>query len=207
MEVGMVSKILVGVTCVISFMAFSRPDMINKMIFYPRLIDETKQFYRFITHGFLHANPMHLFVNMIVLYSFGEALEYYFARQVGSGQSMFYFLGLYFLALIASSIPSYLKHRNDPSYRALGASGATSAVLFSCILFNPWANLYLFFAIPIPQIIFGVLYLAYEYYQSQQGNDNIGHDAHISGAIFGVIFTVTAMPQVVGPFIKKLLGS
>jgi len=207
MEIGMISKVLVGITCVVYFITSSKPELINKFIFYPRLIDQTKQYYRFITHGFLHANQMHLFVNMIVLFSFGSALEHYFARQVGASQGVIYFLLLYFSALIVSSIPSYLKHRDDPSYRALGASGATAAVLFSCILFNPWANLLLFFVIPVPQIIFGVLYIGYEYYQSQKANDNIGHDAHLSGAIYGVVFTLVSMPEVAGIFAQKLLGN
>jgi membrane associated rhomboid family serine protease len=119
------------------------------------------------------------------------------------GLSQFYYLSLYIGALIVSNIPTYLKHRNDYNYRSLGASGAVSAVLFAFILLKPWAQIQVFF-IPLPAIVYGVLFLVYSAYMSRKGGDHINHDAHFYGALFGVAFTIIVHPDIINVFINEL---
>lgn len=189
-----ITLIIVILTGIISFSAFNNDKLKNDLIFYPPEINRG-QVYRFITHGFIHADIGHLIFNMIALYSFGEILEQYFVfpQVFGSSGKLIYFI-LYFTALIVASVPDYLKHRNDYYYRSLGASGAVSAVIFSSILFNPNGGIGLIFlpGLHIPGYIFGAIYLIVSTILAKRGKDNIGHGAHISGAFYGLIFTYIA---------------
>ena len=106
-------------------------------------------------------------------------------------------------ALIVSQIPSYIKNRNNYHYRSLGASGAVSAIVFSMILLMPWSTLYVF-VLPVPAIIYAVMYLSYTFYMSRKGGDSINHDAHLWGAIFGIIFSVILKPEVVSIFLEAI---
>lgn len=182
-----VTLILIVINVAVSFYGFSNPDFVNKTIFWPYGQARQNQQYRFITSGFLHADFMHLLFNMFTLYFFGQAIEMYF-KGYGLGGTAAY-LALYFLGLIVASIPSYMKHKDDPHYRALGASGAVSAVVFACVLFNPWGIIGVMF-IPMPFIVFAVLYVWYCVYMSKRGGDNINHDAHLWGSLFGLAFTI-----------------
>jgi membrane associated rhomboid family serine protease len=128
-------------------------------------------------------------------------MEVYYMGMLGLQN--YYYLALYIGALIFSNIPTYIKHRNDYNYRSLGASGAVSAVLFAFILLKPWQTIYLFF-IPVPAIIYAVLFLVYSAYMSRKGGDHINHDAHFYGALFGIIFTILLHPDVVNIFLAEL---
>ena len=189
-----ITLIIVIITCIISIGAFSSEKIKNDLIFYPPSINRG-QFYRFITHGVIHADPMHLAFNMIALYSFGEVVEqlYSFPGVFGTNGKLIYLL-LYFTALIIASVPDYIKHRNDTQYRSLGASGAVSAVIFSAILFSPNTGIGLAFipGINIPGYIFGAIYLIVSTILAKRAQDNIGHSAHITGAIYGLLFTYVA---------------
>ncbi|OJU23057.1 MAG: hypothetical protein BGN92_07320 [Sphingobacteriales bacterium 41-5] len=182
-----VTFVLIAINVIVSMIGFSNPDFVNKFIFWPYRQARENQQYRFITSGFLHADWMHLFFNMFTLYFFGRLIERLF-EGAGLGGKLSYLL-LYFLGLIVASIPSYLKHKDNYGYRALGASGAVSAVVFASVLFSPWSTLYVYF-IPMPAIIFAVLYIWYCVYMSKRGNDNINHDAHLWGSLFGLLFTI-----------------
>jgi membrane associated rhomboid family serine protease len=193
--------IIVIITCLVSFTAFYNGEEMNKMILWPALIRERKQYYRFITSGFIHADLMHLAFNMITLYYFGRIVEVYFRQLFGPG----IFVLFYLLSMVVADIQTYVKYRNDYSYRALGASGAVSAVLFASILFNPWAKIYLFFIpIGIPAFIFGILYLGFCIYMARRGGDNINHTAHLWGAVFGILFTIALEPRVATFFLQQL---
>ena len=178
---------LIALNVIISLIGFSNADLVDKTIFWPYRMGRENQMYRFITSGFLHADFMHLFFNMFTLYFFGRAVEFYFSSR-GLGGHISYLL-LYFVGMIVASVPSFLKHKNDYNYKALGASGAVSAMVFACIIFQPWENIFIY-GIPIPFIIYAVLYVVYCVYMAKRNADNVNHDAHLWGSIFGLIFTI-----------------
>ena len=185
-------------------MAFSNRDFFYRFDFAPYSVEERKEYYRFVTHAFLHGDWMHLLFNMFVLFNFGGGVQEYFEYYLGS-KGVFFFILLYLASIVFSALPSYRKHKNDPSYHSIGASGAISAVLFSFIIFSPGSSLYLMLIpVPIPAIIVGLGYLAYEHYQSRKSNTNINHDAHIAGAIFGIVFTLITVPESLSSFIDQI---
>jgi membrane associated rhomboid family serine protease len=197
-----ITVIIIIITCIISFTAFSSEKIINDLIFWPPMIQEKKQFYRFITSGLIHADIPHLAFNMITLYFFGRLVEeYLFIPKIGkTGYLLFYIAGI-----IVSEIPSYIRHRNNYSYRSLGASGAVTAVLFSFILLAPWQTIYVFF-LPVPAIIFAALYVGYSIYMDRKGGDNVNHSAHLWGAAWGVVFTLFMEPAIINRFIEQLMN-
>jgi membrane associated rhomboid family serine protease len=183
--------IFIIVTTVISIISFSNRDLFGKLLMNPYLVLKHKQYYRVISHAFVHADWLHLIVNMFVLFSFGVSVERYFEYLASKGYILFpqvWFSLLYFLAIIISSLPTLYKKRNDSYYNCVGASGAVSAVLFCHIFFAPFAKLYLYAFLPLPGILFGVAYLIYSQYMSNKNMDNINHDAHFTGAVFGFLF-------------------
>ena len=205
------TAIICILTALLSFSAFNNPKLVNDLIFWPSEIDRKKQIYRFVTYGFIHGDFMHLIFNMIALYSFGENIEKAFEDPILFGKSgRLVYLGFYFSALIISVIPDYLHHRNHYYYRALGASGAVSAIVFSSILFNPMGGIgFMFIPVEIPGIIFGILYLIVSTIMAKKGQDNIGHRAHITGSFYGVIFTYLATKlftdyDIIDVFIKRI---
>lgn len=198
-----ITIIIIIITCLVSITAFYNREEMDKMIFWPALIRQKKQYYRFITSGFIHADWLHLGFNMFTLYFFGRIVEQYFRELFGPGV----FILFYLLSMIAADIQTYVKNRGNYQYRSLGASGAISAVLFASILFNPWAKIYLFIIpIGIPAFIFGFIYLAYCVYMSKRGGDNINHNAHLWGALFGILFTIVLEPRVASFFLQQLLA-
>jgi membrane associated rhomboid family serine protease len=189
-------------TAIISYLALGNPSLFEKLVFSPYRIKYNKEYIRWIGHGFIHADYMHLIVNMLTLYFFSNALEQISTIIVGDYWFL-YFISFYLLSIVMSSLYSYHKNKENYSYSAVGASGATSAMIFSYILFAPTSKIYLYFAIGIPSWLFGLLYLGYEYYMGKKQQDNIGHDAHFFGALFGVVFTIISYPQVVDIFISS----
>lgn len=192
----MATIIIIVITALISVSAFSNRNIYRRLVFNAYDIKHFNNHYRFISYGFLHADWMHLIVNMLVLYMFGSGVESFFSM-LWPGKGWFYFILLYMGGIAMSTIPSFGKHKDDYSYNAVGASGAVSAVLFSFILFQPLNKVY-FFLIPvgIPAVIFGVLYLAYSWYMSKKNIDNIGHDVHFWGAVYGMVFTLAIKPAI-----------
>jgi len=195
--------ILIAITVAVSYAAFKNPKLMDMLQFNASKIIYKKEYHRLITHAFIHANWEHLFVNMIVLLSFGRAIEMYFTYIFGDRQILYYFL-LYFGGILVSNIYALIKHRNNYFYNSVGASGAVSAVLFAAIFFDPWNKILFFFVLPIPGIVFAGLYLVYSYQMSTKQKDNVAHDAHFLGAVYGFIFPVLLNPQLFGQFIDKL---
>ena len=187
-----ITVIIVIITAIVSISAFSNEKIMGDLIFYPPAISSRNQYYRFITSGFIHADFMHLLFNMFSFYLFGQIVEEKFVNIFGDGGKLLYLL-LYVLALVVSILPTYSKHRNDPQYRSLGASGAVSAVVFAGLMIYPQMKIGLFILPPvIPGFIFGPLYLIISAYLDKKGGDNINHSAHIWGALFGVAFLTIA---------------
>ncbi len=195
---------IIAVTCLISFAAFSSTKILNELIMWPTAVREKNQWYRFLTSGFLHGDTMHLLFNMFTLYIFGQQIVEPGCEEL-SGKWMY--LVLYFGGMVIADIPSYMKHKNDYNYRSLGASGAVSAVVFAGILFYPTMKMG-FFIIPpiIPAYIFGPLYLVYCVYSAKQSRDNINHDAHFWGAIFGLAFPLMLHPFLFMRMINLITG-
>jgi len=199
--------IIVILTSVLSVITLYRPELFYKLQFNAYQVWHRKEYYRLISHGFIHADWIHLFINMIVLYSFGEAVEKYFDRLAELNYLHFpklWFLCLYLLGIIFSSLITLYKHRDNINYNAVGASGAVSAVLFTSIFFSPVSKIYFYGVLPVPGILFGVLYLIYSQYMSRRNMDNINHDAHFVGAIFGFIFPLFIDFRLITHFIHQL---
>ncbi len=181
------------ITTAVSIWGFSSPKVIDDLIFFGPAISKQKQYYRFVTHGLIHADIMHLAFNMLAFYSFSDVLEkYFFASDLIFGKDgKWYLLMLYLGGLIIASIPDYYKHKDDYTFRSLGASGAVSAIIFAAIVLYPTLPISIMF-IPygIPGWIFGILYILISAWLDKRGGGRINHGAHLWGAIFGIVYTV-----------------
>jgi membrane associated rhomboid family serine protease len=195
---------IIVLTGIISVYAFQRAEIMYRYNFSPYQIVKRKQWYRLFSHAVLHADWMHLIVNMLVLYSFAIPLRFFFNLAFDFIPASILILFFYVLAVLASSIVSLVKHKDNPNYSAVGASGAVSAVVFACIFFAPLEEILFFGVIPIPGILFGIGYLWYSWYMGKKNMDNIGHDAHFYGAVFGFIFPIVLRPELIYHFIDQL---
>lgn len=202
--------LLIAITSVISILAFNRRDIFDKLQLNPYAVYHKKEWYRIISHGFLHADWVHLFVNMFVLFSFGRSVENIFKQLASAGiikSPILSYVLLYFVSMIFATATTIKKQKDNYWYNSVGASGAVSAVVFTSIFFQPLANLYFYAIIPIPGIVFGVLYLGYSHYMSRKGGgDNINHDAHFIGAVFGFLFPLILDPKLIHVFIGQLFN-
>ncbi len=197
---------IVIITALVSIVAFSNHELMDKLIFNPYAVKNNKQWYRLVTCGLLHADFFHLFINMFVLYSFGSAVEIYYSYAFGSAGSYLYIL-MYVSSIFAANVSTLFKFQNNPNYNSLGASGAVSAVLFTSILFNPYSKVYLYGIIGLPGILMGGAYLAYSYYMTKrETSDHINHEAHFYGAVYGMLFTVVFKPVLLVLFFKQLMS-
>lgn len=207
-----VTVLIIAFTVLITFMAFNNADLFIKMKHWPYMEMRDKEYYRWLTSGFLHADPMHLIFNMLTLYFFAAdqggnlGLESWFIERFPEfGTTLF--LVFYLLAIVAASSATFYKYRKTPSFASIGASGAVAAVLFASILVNPHSSIqFIFFPIPIPGYIFGVLYLWYSSYAANKGGDNIDHTAHFYGAVFGLFFLLAIDPGLAVTYFHEILG-
>ena len=178
--------IIVVVTVLVSLAAFNNHELLNKLMLWPKRMDQPSEYYRLVSSGFIHADYIHLIFNMLALFLFGRQVETFFLL---FGIPVIMFPIMYLVGIMVASLPSFIKHRHDGYYRSLGASGGVSAVLFSFVYFAPWAKIFIWF-IPVPGIIAAVGYLIYSATMSKKGIDNVNHDAHFYGAVFGFVFTL-----------------
>jgi len=179
---------IILITCIVSIISFNNSNVKKELILSPYKVLNEKKVWLLITHAFIHADYLHLFFNMYVLYMFGPYLELYFEYNASLG--FISYILFYILSAIFATIPALYKNGNNPNYLSLGASGAVSAVVFAYIVLNPLRELGIILlpGIWIPGFIFGILYLVAENYMSKKKYSNIAHDAHISGSLFGVFF-------------------
>ncbi len=196
-----INIVIIILTAIISVMAFRNQQLLDELLLWPqKMKGRTEQLYRLLTAGFVHADYTHLGFNMFTLYFFGEILA---GRQSGIGPS--YFLLLYLTGIIISCIPSFIKHKNNPAYRSLGASGGVAAVVFAMIYLYPWEKIYIFFIpVGIPCVLYAVLYLAYTIYMSRSGKGIVNHDAHLWGSVYGLLFMVCIDPSHGTYFIQQI---
>lgn len=192
-----VASAIFVITLLTSLLAFNNPETYERLILSPYQVYRRQKIYTLLTSGLIHKDWQHLIFNMLSYYFFAFNLE----RIIGHWQ----FAVLYLVSLVLSDLPTVMKHREDFWYRTLGASGAISAVLFSFIMFDPMTKMMILpLPIPIPAIVFGVLYLVYCVYAGRQRADTINHDAHFYGALNGILITIILYPDVVPYFLGKL---
>jgi membrane associated rhomboid family serine protease len=202
--------LILAITISTSYRYMENSDEKRQMLFNAAAIDQYNQWYRFFSHGLIHKDWMHLALNSFVLFMFGGQLEMALKREGLFGPLMgpVLYVALYLSGLVMSSMYSFYKHRYNSSYNALGASGAVSSVVFATILINPTGELGLLFIpmdiLSVPAFIFGGLYLIYSAYKSKKGNDNIGHDAHYWGSVWGFIFLLLFKPSLFFDFIDQI---
>lgn len=202
MEVLIIIVVII-VTALTSVRAFNDRLLFDKLKFNASHTINSKEFYRLFSYGLVHADWIHLIVNMYVLFIFGKIVMVFFNALFGAMANM-HFVIMYVLGIALSSIPSLIKHRNNYAYNAVGASGAVSAVVFSSIILYPQGEIgLLFIPIMMPSWVFGLLYLAYTVYMSKKNVDNIGHDAHFWGAVWGIVYTIMIDPEVVSRFFQS----
>jgi membrane associated rhomboid family serine protease len=199
-----VTLFIIILTVLVSYTTFRNRIAFERMKFNAYEIRQHKTWHRFFSYGLLHADWMHLLVNMFVLYSFGSLVEKILLQEFGAIGRVFYGL-LYVSALFSSVIPSYFKHRKNYYYNAVGASGAVSSVLFASIILHPQGSIFLIFLpIPIPAFIFGLIYLVYSVWMSRKASDNVAHDVHFWGAIFGIAFITVLKPAFLIAFFQYI---
>ena len=196
---------IIAVTVLISMYAFSHSTVLNGLILNPYIVHSRNQYYRFVTSGFIHKDHAHLLLNMISFYFFGGVIEQAFNHLFG-GMGGVYFILLYLLAIIVSDIPTYLRNKNNPGYNSLGASGGVAAVIFASIILLPLQSICLYFALCMPGFILGTLYIVFSYYQGRKANDGINHDAHLYGALFGLVFCAVLYPSSIPNFIEQVMS-
>jgi len=186
-NLDIITVVIIAINVIVSFKGFSDLSFFNKNKFQISAIQQGEK-HRMLTSGFLHADQTHLFLNMLTLYFFADAVIY----QVGRVNFLIIYLG----SLIAGSLIAMSFHKKEPFYSAVGASGAVSGILYAAILLNPNMTLYLYFALPIPGYLFAIGYLLYSVYGMKKQLGNIGHSAHLGGAVGGYALTLLLHPSV-----------
>jgi membrane associated rhomboid family serine protease len=191
---------LIGVTVAVSLLAWNNRRLLDDFMHWPPGV-RRGQWWRLLTHGFIHADGTHLLVNMITLFFFGVAMERLLVNEIGAIGFVLFYLG----AIVFASLPGQVRHRHDHWYRSLGASGAVAAVLFAYILVQPWSMLFVMF-LPMPAIVFAAIYVGYSLWAEKHAQDNVNHGAHLWGAAWGVIFMLILEPRLLPRFLEQLLS-
>lgn len=199
-----ITIVIIAITAIVSYLALKNRTLFYKLSLNPYSIFRKNEWYRLITHGFIHGDITHLLVNMLVFFSFGMAIEP-MINSIGN-MGNFSFILFYFGALVFSSLYDLFTKKDNYLYNSIGASGAVSAIVFASILFAPWNKIYFMAIVPIPSVLFGVLYLWYEQYQNKKGGGNINHQAHIWGAVWGLLFPILLEPKMFLHFINQLMS-
>ena len=199
------SFLIMAVTVGISLLAWQKPAWLDAMMMSPYRIDRKKEYWRFITSGFIHADFAHLFFNLFSFYFFGTQLEYIFGI-IFPGFGGEVFILFYLLAILVADLPTYFKQRNNPYFNSLGASGAVSAVIFAGIMFFPTEKIYLFGFVGIPGFIYAGLFTWYSIAMDRRGRDYVNHSAHLYGGLFGVLFITLTRPNTWIEFFSQILA-
>ena len=195
--------VIIALTAIISFWGFSDAQKQSKLLMYPYRIHHNKEWYRFLSSGFAHADLSHLGFNMLTFVFFAPYVEQYYVQSFGTLGYVVFVL-IYLAMLVISDLPTYFKYKNDYRYTALGASGAVSGIVFISILLNPVNRICLYGILCFPGFILGLVYVGYSYYQSKNSNDNTNHSAHLYGAISGLVIAIVLEPKLAIHFVNRL---
>ncbi|MEL6250977.1 MAG: rhomboid family intramembrane serine protease [Bacteroidota bacterium] len=189
MELGVdqISLLIVVANLLVTYKGETDPSFKRQYLFNVEAILVRKEYIRMLSSGFLHGGWFHFLINMYCLWTFSGLFHMV-------GFPAWYYLVIYFGSLIGGNALSLFIHRNNGSYSALGASGAVSGVVFANIALQPYGQFYLFFLIPMVSWLAGILFVAYSIYGIKAQNDNIGHDAHLGGAIIGLLLMLLYVP-------------
>ncbi len=208
----MITYTFLAIILVFSIYCFNDRNAMSKYLFHPYSIYHNKEHYRFLTHAFIHGDTMHLIFNCLALYSFGLTLEEqffgdpeYFDPKMGK----LYYILLFTGGIYAASVTEYFRNRNNPSYSSLGASGAISSIMFCFIMVSPASEIYLLF-FPMKGWIAGILLLGISYYlirrkKTSSYTDNISHESHFWGALYGIAFVLILKPELLKQLIAQIL--
>ena len=199
-NISLLNLVIVAVTCIVSWLAFKDAKLMQRLLLWPPAIEKKHEYWRLLSYGLVHADFQHLLFNMITLFFFGSAVATLFTFALGSLGFLWFYLG----GLLVSILPTYLKNRHNANYYSLGASGAVSAVMFAFILWRPW-SLIIVFVIPVPAILYAVVFLAYSIYMDHRGGGYVNHSAHSWGAAYGVLATILLEPRITVSFVQQLL--
>lgn len=208
----MITYTFLAIILIFSLYCFNDRTAMNKYLFHPYSIYHNKEHYRFLTHAFIHGDFIHLAFNCLALLSFGISIEdHYFPVLFGEKLGKVLYLVLFTGGIYAASFTEYFRNKNNKSYSSLGASGAISSVMFCWIMLSPLGTIGFFF-IPMKGWIAGILLLGVSYYlirrkKNSDYSDNISHESHFWGALFGIAFILVAKPAVARDFIREILGN
>ena len=177
---------------------FGNTKLIDRCMFRPYWFLRRREYHTIVTSTLVHADLMHLLFNMVTFWAFGFLLE----RTIG----WVHFVSLYFAGMLISHVGTYIKHKREPEYASLGASGAILAILFAAIVFYPQNSLYIIpIPVPIPAPLFGIGYLAYTWWASRNPRGRVNHDAHFTGAITGLVYVALVAPDAYRYLLANLL--
>jgi membrane associated rhomboid family serine protease len=197
--------IILAATVLVSWRAFEQSGLFEKLLHSPYRVKHQKQYYRLFSHMLVHADGIHLALNMFVFYSFGRVMESIFTINWGGTKGGAMFVALYVLGGAAATLPSMRKHADNYGYNSVGASGAVSALLMAYMVLFP-LNEIAFFFIPMPAFIGVFVFFLLEHFMKRNVRSNIAHDAHIWGALFGIVFIAVAVPNSIPRFISQVLS-
>lgn len=205
----MITITIIIITSIVSILGFKNRNIVYALSMNPYSVVKRKQWYRLFSCSLVHSDFTHLLVNMLTMWWFGGFVENQLAVSEDYGtinNAQLSYILLYVGGVIFSSIPDMTRERlNNPRYNSIGASGGVASIIFASVFFSPWSNIYLFYIIPISNIIFAVGYLAYSYYMGRRSLDNINHKAHFFGAIFGMLYLTMLNVDFLKTFIDKLI--
>ena len=201
-----VTVIICAIIFGVSLWGFNSQNIFQNLMHFPYQEARDRSYYRLFTSIFLHGSWLHLLVNLFVFYTFGEAIEYQFGHLFGPVMGKVNFVLLFVLSGVLADVFTFRKHKDNPQFRSVGASGSISGIMFAYVLFYPLQDLYLYGVIPIPGIVAAVLYLWYSNYAARKEGGRIDHNAHFYGAVTGLVFTIIIYPPVLSSFVQQLAG-
>jgi membrane associated rhomboid family serine protease len=211
-----ISMVIIVATVVVSWQCFSNSTLFSKLLFNPYSVKHQREYYRILSHMLVHADWTHLLFNLFTFYSFGTFMEKVFTSERmfndffpelsfwGYSSGQLFFVLLYVLGGAVATLPSLRKHGDNYGYNAVGASGAVSAVMMAFMILFPTFEISFFLFIPMPAWIGALVFLGLEHYLSRNQRSNIAHDAHIWGALFGILFVAALQPRFIGMFVEKV---